>query len=87
MRASEPLTNTGTAPSCRSANALMNGRDWIIRHIDLQQCVGHEAERPGIQCLALGLKLYLQPKLSALCRVPDMAYLAITAPASASIGD
>jgi hypothetical protein len=29
MRASEPLANTGTAPSCRSVNALGSVRAWI----------------------------------------------------------
>lgn len=45
MRASEPLTNTGMAPSCRSANAAKNARAWIVCHIDLQQCVGYQATR------------------------------------------
>jgi hypothetical protein len=40
---SGPLTNTGTAPSCRSANASMNDRAWIVCRIDLQQCVGYRA--------------------------------------------
>jgi hypothetical protein len=38
MRVSEPLTNTGTAPSCRSANFHLNLARQIDAYIDLEQC-------------------------------------------------
>ena len=41
LRVAGPLTNTGTAPSCRSANAGRRLMPKFLSDIDLQQSVGH----------------------------------------------
>jgi hypothetical protein len=43
-RASDKHRNSPLAPLGKCSDEQMNTRAWIVRHIDVQQCVEHQAE-------------------------------------------